>query len=573
MKNLTRVLDISLQHSEDIVDENKYQFDIVLSGVGISIIDDIPQEISYITLENINLKMIKYTSDKQSMELTIRNCQIDNQLWHTSEPILLSSVRRKPENFLTLSTVHSMEGNILHIHLISVLIRETNIKTDLPTLISFANFYDSIKSNVFDNSQNFTASDILSFEIETSDEKGMIYASTISINAIKLCIDYNSHETLDWDHIKKNTSASTIARTASKIQGLTNITGAPISFERIILEHIFSSQSDIINRITGRYFDELRSQLINFVFSAEMIGNPIGFANDLSNTAADYFDPDVGIVITPEDIILGTWDITRKSLFTGVFGSASKITGGLGNGISLLSFDDDYTQRRMTNKNKRAGNIFEGVGYGIAELSVGVFDGVKGIVEQPIRGAVEDGAEGLLQGIGRGLLGAVVKPTVGVFDLASRATEGLQNTTDVFSVNSKITRKRMPRHFPPSRILEPYSQKHAIGQHLFHSIGDGQFRNVAYFDHINELRHGNHVFFATTVIVYTDNSLNIIWEVQYDELVGVEIQKNGKYRVLLITHELQYPMNIKCKSKSQAEFIQYTIENIWDAWKTTDLLL
>jgi hypothetical protein len=43
---------------------------------------------------------------------------------------------------------------------------------------------------------------------------------------------------------------------------------------------------------------------------------------------------------------------------------------------------------------------------------------------KPIEGAESGGALGFFKGVGQGLVGAVTKPVVGVFDLASNVTEG-----------------------------------------------------------------------------------------------------------------------------------------------------
>jgi hypothetical protein len=64
------------------------------------------------------------------------------------------------------------------------------------------------------------------------------------------------------------------------------------------------------------------------------------------------------------------------------------------------------------------------------DLSGGLYGGVTDILSQPFRGAKRDGLVGLVRGIGVGVLGVVVKPAVGVVDLATRTTEGLRNMSD-----------------------------------------------------------------------------------------------------------------------------------------------
>lgn len=47
------------------------------------------------------------------------------------------------------------------------------------------------------------------------------------------------------------------------------------------------------------------------------------------------------------------------------------------------------------------------------ELGLGFFDGITGLVTQPIRGAGKDGASGFVKGIGKGIGGLIAKPAAG----------------------------------------------------------------------------------------------------------------------------------------------------------------
>lgn len=47
------------------------------------------------------------------------------------------------------------------------------------------------------------------------------------------------------------------------------------------------------------------------------------------------------------------------------------------------------------------------------ELGYGLFDGIAGLVTQPLRGAEKEGAPGLVKGIGKGIGGLITKPAAG----------------------------------------------------------------------------------------------------------------------------------------------------------------
>jgi hypothetical protein len=65
-------------------------------------------------------------------------------------------------------------------------------------------------------------------------------------------------------------------------------------------------------------------------------------------------------------------------------------------------------------------------------------------------------------GVAKGLLGVALKPAVGVFDLASRAAEGLRNTAygGIDPLGNRalynVTRSRIPRAFGRGGALHPY---------------------------------------------------------------------------------------------------------------------
>lgn len=49
-----------------------------------------------------------------------------------------------------------------------------------------------------------------------------------------------------------------------------------------------------------------------------------------------------------------------------------------------------------------------------------MFDGITGLVTQPMRGAEKEGAVGLIKGIAKGIGGVILKPGAGKYPCASR---------------------------------------------------------------------------------------------------------------------------------------------------------
>lgn len=73
--------------------------------------------------------------------------------------------------------------------------------------------------------------------------------------------------------------------------------------------------------------------------------------------------------------------------------------------------------------------------------------GIAGLVTQPYEGAESGGVEGFFKGVSKGFVGLVVKPVVGVIDLASKTAEGVKNTANYFDDKPNELRVRIPRVF------------------------------------------------------------------------------------------------------------------------------
>lgn len=89
----------------------------------------------------------------------------------------------------------------------------------------------------------------------------------------------------------------------------------------------------------------------------------------------------------------------------GLFNASSKITGQISKGIATISMDEQYRLERSRKFMHKPEGIKEGFVEGAKDLGKGVFDGITGIVVQPVKGAQQEGALGFLKGVGRGFLG------------------------------------------------------------------------------------------------------------------------------------------------------------------------
>ncbi|RTE79925.1 hypothetical protein BHE90_005567 [Fusarium euwallaceae] len=81
-----------------------------------------------------------------------------------------------------------------------------------------------------------------------------------------------------------------------------------------------------------------------------------------------------------------------------------------------------------------------GLGSGIMvagkELGYGVFDGIAGLVTQPLKGAEKEGVQGLVKGFGKGIGGLVAKPAAGIWGIPAYTMQGVHAEINKFFTKS-----------------------------------------------------------------------------------------------------------------------------------------
>ncbi|OMJ29920.1 Vacuolar protein sorting-associated protein 13 [Smittium culicis] len=273
-----------------------------------------------------------------------------------------------------------------------------------------------------------------------------------------------------------------------------NVNEVPIYLNALILENMRVSMEGLSDRLNQFYIHEFMSQLLKFVGSADVLGNPVGLFNNISSGVVDiFYEPYQGIMMSdrPQDIGIGlakgTASFFKKTVY-GFSDSFSRFTDSVGKGLSAATMDSEYqNKRRLDRFRNRPRHALLGVATGAESFAKSLTSGLAGVVLQPLEGAEKDGVGGFFKGIGKGLVGVVTKPVIGIFDMASNVTEGIRNTTAVFGLN-ELDRVRLPRFINKQQIIEPYSNKNALGFSWMREIGEGKF---AYDDYLAHLELAN----------------------------------------------------------------------------------
>jgi vacuolar protein sorting-associated protein 13A/C len=269
-----------------------------------------------------------------------------------------------------------------------------------------------------------------------------------------------------------------------------NVSEAPIVLNALIMEHPIFTIPVLNDLIYKHYTQEITGQVHRIIGSADFLGNPVGLFNAIGSGVKDaFYEPYQGFVSDrPQDfgigLAKGTASFLRKTVY-GVSDTFSKFTGSVGKGLASATLDSDFQRDRMRSRNRNKPTYaVAGITTGASTFAKSLVSGVTGIIEQPIKGAEQEGVGGFFKGIGRGIVGAVTKPVVGVFDMASNVTEGIKNSAASFHGHI-LERSRLPRHIGRDGIIRPFNQREAAGAMLLTQVQDGAFYNDSYVAHLD----------------------------------------------------------------------------------------
>jgi len=309
---------------------------------------------------------------------------------------------------------------------------------------------------------------------------------------------------------------------------MASIDNAPIRLNALVLEDAFLRQDQLGQRLVQHYRRQAIQDVYAILGSADFLGNPVGLFNQVGTGVKDFFyEPAQGLVKSPQDfgigLAKGSLSLAKHTTF-GLFNTVSKITATTGKGLATLTLDDEYVrQRQQTAIKEKPSHVGEGLLYGAKGLGQGIFDGVTGLVTQPVKGAQKEGLLGFAKGVGKGLIGVGVKPVVGVTDLVTKTTEGIRNTTTLLDKNK--SRRRPPRFMEANKAIGSYSEKTSKGVYLLKTMEDGKHKDDSYVFH--EEINDRTVLLSDNAVYSVDKNGKLQWTVNYQNVIEIDLAKEG----------------------------------------------
>eukprot|EP01127_Copromyxa_protea_P021271 TRINITY_DN7272_c0_g1_i1.p1 TRINITY_DN7272_c0_g1~~TRINITY_DN7272_c0_g1_i1.p1 ORF type:complete len:3025 (-),score=744.59 TRINITY_DN7272_c0_g1_i1:27-7853(-) len=482
---------------------------IEMTGIGICCIHE-RRSLVYATAQQIKLEY-QQANVEQTIEATIGTVQIDNQLYRTPFPVVLFDKSPSDLPFLHFSFVQDTRyEKINFIKYLAFLVQEMELMIDGIFLLHIVSFVTEIMAHVnvrlgIDMEAQLlqTPEKMLFLPASSLERTNWNYFEVLHLNPVKA---YISHLSVTEEEDQEVQDTSGLQSIFHFVGLLTDLDKAPLALNGLVLENVFASQSDLIWKVVKHYSTSVIAQSYLIIGSADFLGNPVSLISSLGTGVFDFFyEPIKGVVKSPKDfglgIAKGTTSLLRNSL-TGVFETASKLTGTVAKLGVAATFDEDYRKARARMQQVKARHVGEGFVLGFRDLGVGLYKGVTGIVTSPIEGAIKEGAAGFFKGVGIGVAGAFIKPMVGVADFATRTAEGIKNTTLMIGTERphEMVPIRPPRHFSSDGLLRIYNFKKAIGQKLLNLADRGAYRKEFYAYHV-PLKGDNYCIVTETIVL------------------------------------------------------------------------
>uniref|UniRef100_A0A8C0LLS3 Vacuolar protein sorting 13 homolog A n=1 Tax=Canis lupus dingo TaxID=286419 RepID=A0A8C0LLS3_CANLU len=433
------------------------------------------------------LKVEYSTSAHQSsFRIQIYRIQIQNQIQGAIFPFVFYPIKppksvtmdSAPKPFTDVSIVMRSAGHsqISRIKYFKVLIQEMDLRLDLGFVYALAELMTEAEVSEKNEVELFHK-DIEAFQ-EEYKTVSLVDSSQVSlyeyfhISPIKLHLsvslssgreeakDSEKHEGLVAIH-SLNLLLKSIGATLTDAQ---DVVFKLAFFE---LNYQFHTASELQSEVIRHYSKQAIKQMYVLILGLEVLGNPFGLIREFSEgVEAFFYEPYQGAIQGPEEFVEGM-ALGLKALVGGAVGglagAASKITNAMAKGVAAMTMDEDYQQKRREAMNKQPAGLREGITRGGKGLVSGFVSGITGIVTKPIKGAQKEGAAGFFKGVGKGLVGAVARPTGGIIDMASSTFQGIKRATET---SDEVESLRPPRFFNEDGVIRPYRLRDGTGNQM-----------------------------------------------------------------------------------------------------------
>ena len=560
------------------------RYNVSLKGMGLSIIDDTPREIFFISFYGIDINYSNniLTSKNQSkIENTeniifyLKNFQIDYCLNDSFKNIISPKIQNNPQNekyfeehnkeiipFISLlvtrqyTTSITNDEKIMKYPQIDFTMQEFNIKIEqfaVNSLIDVLNNYFSLLTFMNSNSKSdfIVEEPLLKPEVEVplkelgseNENKNMLLINYLLISGLKFNLTLRI-DISDYD-------VKLLPRPFMKVIGvlgnsLCRITDSPLRFKEMLYENVFIDVWKIISLLTQNYTKQGLMQVYKVLGSSDLIGNPTKLIDNIGTGFIELInEPRKGFLKGPtqfgKGLAKGIASLV-SNVVGGTFDAVGKITGTLLTATQTLQ---GHKPETILDEEDEPENIiagtFEGIKGGLVELG----RGLSGIFLNPYRQAKTDGVKGFFKGLGTGLLGAVISPISAVLKLSNSIAVGVKNTATTFTRSPlKTIRFRHPRVIKENECIRSYDETFAEAKEIMLKLVGESTNNILYAEDFRSGDKGYGEYLSTViltdrklVVVYDMKKVIFLLKVKYIKDCKIHFVNNNYVLVFKLTNE------------------------------------
>ncbi|XP_073839094.1 vacuolar protein sorting 13D isoform X2 [Musca autumnalis] len=434
-------------------------------GVGLSVVTRSPsEEIAYLTFENIVVDIMLSPFTK-SIDLKVGDLQIDNQLLETASPIMFyipkSSTESTSKDAIAFKAkvLPSPNKNAVIFEHLSVHMKPCAILLEERLILKTAIFLGYGRNSNTPPQQTESIVYRLD-EYPFSKNAKRYYFENLILGATQVRLTVLTAPKLSPELLE-----------IKKILGLTLIKfeDAIIEFDKFSDRHHFETLDIYLKAVKVHFVNQLKWHAASILGSVDFLGNPLGFANDLSEGVSGL-------------IFEGSVKSLVKNVTHGISNSTAKLTETISDSLGRVVLDERDNETRQKILEVSYPTTGGHLAAGLKGFGFGLLGGVTSIVRHTYVGAQADGFPGFLSGLGKGLVGTVTKPLIGVLDLASETASAVRETSRG-SHHYLPDRKRLPRCVTgaPGGLLPNYSFRQSKGQQYLYIINRRNFTEKLIF--------------------------------------------------------------------------------------------
>jgi len=350
----------------------------------------------------------------------------------------------------------------------------------------------------------------------------------------------------------ENRSALAVIRGVFKsilVDALLRCDGATLNFDGIVLRNHTSTGPQLGTYLGAHYLASLRNNVPALLGSLAFFGNPVGLMRGLGDGMSDFVsEPVKGLKRSVEEldpsfvvdgVARGTGSLARHAV-GGIADSASLLTETFSKNMAVLTLDRRYAQQRDRGTSLRSAGrgtttFVDGVESGVVKLIRGITEGVTGVVKAPMRGAEKRGMEGFAKGVGKGLLGLLVKPMIGLSDAATDVMIGVKGSVEGSVGNSASYRGLHGNQIRPRRAF--YGRDRAMREYR---LADATATSIAMRTRLAGEPYLSHCDMGDSVALLSVKRLLVLGSegeevlvVKLKRIKDVEVRQNPKQKGLL----------------------------------------